>query len=286
MRSAHFKHRKRIAIATMAVAALLLVPTLVERWREPVFEGRRVSAWFSDLTLGSSFGMPPDPKVIERMTTASTAFHRMDSNVVPFLLKKLQTPDAPLRERLILAGRKQPVIGFICKRMIPPSHTRRYAIYAFSNMGEQAEAAIPALLIALDRESDTNAAHNVVMALARVSGYDTSRANQPYVPADYTRERVLGHVRSRHPHLFPHEPNLIPIGTNTITAGVKLYNSHTKALSGEVLKVERAHEFENGEMEPGVYIRFTNGNEGWAVRREMKGTLIDANALKNRTRMD
>jgi hypothetical protein len=203
--------RLRVLAATAAIATLFLAPGIIERVREPVYENRRIGEWFGDLCLGTRFSRVPDSQLIERMSRAATAFTRMDSNAVPFLVKKLRTPSSALSEKAIKAGRKIPVAAHVFKRLQTPTEQRIYAATALKFVGPQAVSAIPALLAALDAETNPTIAQIMVAALGRASGLGENLGD-----IDYDRDAVLRHVRSRYPHLFP-SMGAPPVATNKST---------------------------------------------------------------------
>src|SRR5689334_4786695 len=85
-----------LVVGIVVIAASLCVPIL-QRLREPVYQGRRVSAWFDDLCAGVFPGHD-----VSSWDAAYAAFSRMDSNAVPFLVKQVRYDQGGTIERLEL----------------------------------------------------------------------------------------------------------------------------------------------------------------------------------------
>lgn len=109
--------------------------------RGPYYAGRPVSAWFDDLCIGYSGGMPS-----KRFDAAYEAFTKMDSDVVPYLIAQLNYDRSGFIERMFVFSMRIPLVADISKRMVSPSGHRSYAAVALGRMGPKAESAVPALL--------------------------------------------------------------------------------------------------------------------------------------------
>jgi hypothetical protein len=196
------RRRFRVVLATILLASMFLAPGILERRGQPVYEGRRVGEWFDDLCLGS-LSVPIDSKVVERKTRASAAFTRMDSNAVPFLIKKLRTPDSAVQEKLIMRARKLAITKPVGERLIPPSHARLYAAHALGRMGVQGESALPALVTAFESESETNVAKTIRDSLLTIT-------STPLESSNATPENLSQSIRSRYPRLFRSGGSSVP----------------------------------------------------------------------------
>jgi hypothetical protein len=125
-----------------AVAVIVCVP-LLQRLREPVYQGRRVGAWFADLCTGAFA-----PLNANRCSAASAAFSRMDSNAVPFLVKQLSYDQSGTIERLELAVLRVRLVSTLAMPLAIPSEQRKYAAVALGAMGTNAISALEPMLAA------------------------------------------------------------------------------------------------------------------------------------------
>jgi hypothetical protein len=203
--------RTRIILATVALVALVLVHGIVERLRQPVYEGKRVGEWFDDLCSNpfNSSGQL-DPNKARVRTAAVEAFSRMDSNVVPYLVREL-TQRATYREKFILKGRDMPILNPLFKHIYVPSHLRRTAAFALRQMGTNAEASAPVLLLEYRKSKHPTYA----IALSFVLGMPYRPTNSELALNDL-EESVMKVAKARYPDLFP--PQLVPLDTNALPA--------------------------------------------------------------------
>jgi hypothetical protein len=157
--------RRTVLLAAVALSAwFFMLPRL---W-EPVYQGKRIGAWFDDLCSGVFPGH--DAK---KWSAASRAFSRMDSNAVPFLVKQLTYDQRGTVERLELSARRVPLVSQVAMLLVLPSEKRSYAAVALKNMGTNAVSAVEPMLLALQREPQRAVRMNIVMALAPVIGCES-----------------------------------------------------------------------------------------------------------------
>ena len=160
-------HRAILLVVVAALAALIGLPIL-QRLREPVYQGRRVGAWFDDLCAG----IVPNHDANVRIA-ASRAFSCMDSTAVPFLLKQLTYDQGGTIERLELSTRKVPVVSHVAAMLILPSAKRTYAAMALSNMGTNAVVALEPMLAARRGERQGSVRQEIEVAIAAISRIPT-----------------------------------------------------------------------------------------------------------------
>ena len=153
-----------------AVAAVLCIP-LFQRLREPMYEGRRVSAWFGDLCMGVFPGHDAS-----RWSAASAEFSRMDSNAVPFLVKQLTYDQGGTIERMELGARKVLILSQFTKQLVIPSMQRTYAAVALKQMGTNAVSALQPMQVAIQHEPQRDVRVNTVMAMAVIVGFPAPRS--------------------------------------------------------------------------------------------------------------
>jgi hypothetical protein len=180
--------RRTLLLAGAAAAALLCLPIL-QHFREPVYQGRRVGAWFDDLCTGVFPGH--DPNGVGR---AAVAFGRMDSNAVPFLLRQLSYDRSGRIERLELAARKVPLLAEVAQRLILPSSKRMYAAVAIQHLGTNAICALTPLVGDYEREPSHDVRINIIVAMAHIVAVPTRESWNPAEWQEFERT-VLERVR-------------------------------------------------------------------------------------------
>lgn len=188
--------------------AVLMVPACLEHFRQPIFEGRRIGDWFSDVCLGADRANRANPELMKRSAAASSAFGRMDSNAIPFLVRMLQTPDANLSSQMILRARNVDTIAPLTRRMILPSEKRRVAAALLPVLQTRSKSSLPHLVEAFQKESDRNTKSVYVTAIAVISRAPPRDllGNQYAESRDEYAQRVIGHARQRHPYVFAKQP--------------------------------------------------------------------------------
>jgi hypothetical protein len=191
----------------LAVAALV-GPAYLDRRSQPIFEGRRIGDWFSDVCLSADRANRANPELMKRSAAASSAFGRMDSNAIPFLVRMLQTPDADLSSQMILRARNVDSLAPLTRSMILPSEKRRVAATLLPVLQTRSKSSLPHLVEAFQKESDRNTKSVYVTAIAvitRAPPRDLPGNQQTESRDDYAR-RVIGHARQRHPYVFAKQP--------------------------------------------------------------------------------
>ena len=192
---------------TIAVAALL-APACLDHFRQPIYEGRRIGAWFSDACLGANLANRADPELKKRSAAAWSAFGRMDSNAIPFLVRMLQTPDSHLSSQMIVSARNVDSLAPLARRMILPSDKRRVAAALLAALQTRSKSSLPHLIEAFQKESDRNIKSAYVSAIAVISRAPPRElvGNLYTESFDNYAQRVIRHAQQRHPHLFVKEP--------------------------------------------------------------------------------
>jgi HEAT repeat protein len=127
------------------------------RSREPVFQGKRLSAWLGDLP----FGQP-----IETREQAREAVPQIGTNALPALLTLLGSRDSYLKLKLIELLGKQ---SFVKVHLRTAFDRRLLAHYGLEALGPTAKPALPALIEQLNHG---DMAGQTADTLARVGGAD------------------------------------------------------------------------------------------------------------------
>src|SRR4051812_37352208 len=181
--------RTLLLVAGIAVIAASLCVPVLQRLREPVYQGRRVSAWFDDLCSGVFAGHDAS-----RVSSAAVAFGRMDSNAVPFLLGQFSSDRSGRIERLELAARKVPIFAQFAHRLVLPSSRRTYAAVALQHLGTNAVCALTPLLANYGRDRSPPVGMNILVAMAHIVGVPTRESWTPAQWQEFERT-VLERVR-------------------------------------------------------------------------------------------
>jgi hypothetical protein len=99
---------------------------------DPVYEGKRLSAWTADL----------DGYAGPKMEGAQEAIRHIGTNALPYIIQLLQTKNAPFKARVNQWLSKQSWIKF---RHTTPETLRSRGLFACEALGTNARPAIPAL---------------------------------------------------------------------------------------------------------------------------------------------
>ena len=120
----------------------LLFTIATPRPPDPIYAGRRVSAWFDDL-CATGFGTAQQAR---RHAASYAAFTNMAPDAVPFLADQLLYDRSGIRMKLTFYTLRYTLNEHLVTNILWPEDRRCYAAAALRRMGPQAEAAIPALL--------------------------------------------------------------------------------------------------------------------------------------------
>jgi hypothetical protein len=194
-----------VALAFFLVCSgVLIVPACLDHFRQPVYEGNRIGAWFNDAALPGNLASRSDPELIRRKVAAWDAFARMDSNAIPFLVRMLQTPDSDLRRKGILLARDLDFLSPFTRRLILPDQKRRTAANALSGLQTRSKSSLPHLIAAFEKESDRDMKSVYLNAIAVISRAPPRQLNgdRTTEPLDDYALRVMRHARQRYPHHF------------------------------------------------------------------------------------
>jgi hypothetical protein len=166
-----FTAARRVMLVSMAVVLLLaifLLTVFSERSRQPMYAGKSVGDWFSELCFAGNSAADGNPELVQRAFAAKVAFSKMDSNAIPVLVKALRTPESKLRDKLILAAWRRHCLPVLFSRTTPSINRRLSAAYALSQMSERAISSLPALCAAYEKEPRDGFKFNYAVAMARI----------------------------------------------------------------------------------------------------------------------
>jgi hypothetical protein len=135
---------------------------------------------------------------VNRWTGAATAFSRMDSNAVPFLVKQLRYDQSGTIERLELRARTVPLLSKVAMQLVIPSAKRSYAAVGLKYLGTNAVSALEPMVAALQCEPQADVRINLVAAMGRIVGIRFSEGSNPGEWQTFERA-VLERVRRQQP---------------------------------------------------------------------------------------
>jgi HEAT repeat protein len=145
------RKRFRILLVVLLVAVLGGLAWQVLRPREPVYEGKTLSAWLAD------------SHHMAEAQEAREAVHKMGTNTFPTLLRMLRKRDSDLKLRLVRFARKQ---HFITIRFISASKPNEEAVAAFRILGAEGKGAVPGLIEIYDQHLSPKSQMETANALA------------------------------------------------------------------------------------------------------------------------
>jgi len=144
-----------VSIPVVGIVLYLLL------FREPAYEGRRLSDWVADLTPSGRSRAGYSPTQVAK---AQKAVRAIGTNALPYLVKTLRTRDSALRRTLIDLARKQSLINI---RFTTENARLNCAIAAFKALGTDAEPAVPVLVSWIENPDAENVdARSRMLAIA------------------------------------------------------------------------------------------------------------------------
>lgn len=191
---------KRLFALTGAVASVLIGCAIYFLLpHEPVYQGRRLSAWVADLHPHKSE---------EQQRRAESALKAIGPEAVPYLLKLLQHREPPLREELReVSWKTKKFLGIEPVYELPwveSVERQMHLIAAFSALGSSAKPAIPALANLLRQP---NTAYVSACALARIGAQGlpplVGALDDPHPEVRAAAAGVLGSVESDPETILP-----------------------------------------------------------------------------------
>jgi len=158
----HVSTRLRITLAFASLAIAVLAALTVLFPREPMYHGKRLSAWLRDVENGGAV-------TTERSVHAREALRQIGTNAVPCLLKMLRAQDPTWKTEAV--GWLQDKCNIDWSFSLANSQWQR-ALAGFETLGGTAEPAIPDLR-AMISGADRDLAIRAMRALRGISGPQT-----------------------------------------------------------------------------------------------------------------
>ncbi len=160
--------RRRILLAVLVLTALTIVAGVwfLRPEPEPVYQGKRLSQWLTDITAdGDHFSL------VDR-EPAEDAVRHMGTNAIPTALRLLRVKDSALKLKLISLAQERHLLKAY---YVTASARNCQAAIAFHVLGAQAKGAVPSLLRIAEENISPESRSFAISALGSV-GPDAAAA--------------------------------------------------------------------------------------------------------------
>jgi hypothetical protein len=161
-----------------AITAMVLATLGVLLWilsspgeREPVYQGKTLTYWFSDFWPGRN----PTPEKLEH---DKLAVRQIGTNAIPTLLKWISAKDGPVKQKMVTWISRHPWVPF---RLESSVDKNMLAVSGFSILGKsQASPAVPALveIVKAAGGAKTSGYDNMTFAVMVLAGLDSEAATK------------------------------------------------------------------------------------------------------------
>jgi HEAT repeat protein len=146
--------------------------------REPVYHGKPLSTWlkayalelpsYLNAVVAQASARPfarQAPPLWAAQSDAQAVLRQTGTNALPVLLRMLRTEDSALKLKLVALAKRQRIL----KIEFTPAKTWNLAAQlGFSEMGERAQSAVPALIRIADRSTSSTSRSGAIRALASI----------------------------------------------------------------------------------------------------------------------
>ena len=163
----------KIALAVVFVAVVGVIVWQASQQREPVYEGRTLSAWikaYPDVfVFMRTKGLPSFQygtglnEVAQR--NAEAAVRQAGTNAIPVFLRMLRASDSPLKVKLVALAARQHVIKI---QYTPAWAWNSTGFWGFSVLGTNGQSAVPTLMRIADENISPESESCAISALGYV----------------------------------------------------------------------------------------------------------------------
>jgi hypothetical protein len=150
------KRRVQIVLAILAVAALTVLVREILRFREPVYQGKRLSVWLTQ--YGTNHW---SARGGEAEKQAANAIRHIGTNAIPIYLEMMTTRESPLKLKLMALVPRGWLARFHLRSVY---NDRLLGDYGLIALGVDARSSVPAL-IALLNDTNPDVRYAAVFAL-------------------------------------------------------------------------------------------------------------------------
>ncbi|MDB6065623.1 MAG: repeat protein [Pedosphaera sp.] len=150
------RKRSRISLALLLVAVIGAIAWLTLRPNEPMYKGKRLSAWLKvyDSETGPTFRTEGEG--------ADEAVRHIGTNAIPTLLRRLRAKDSPLTLRLVGLAKKQHVFEV---KFASAWDKQVEGLHGFHALGTNGKDAVPELIRMYEQDSSPESRFSVTFAL-------------------------------------------------------------------------------------------------------------------------
>ena len=158
--------RKRIVIFVASlVAACGSFAWLTRGPRDPVYDGRPLSAWLQQYQVNGVINLDRTEQTLHADTEADEALRKIGTNAVPLLLRWIQAHDSALKLNLVnLVGKQQ----WVKIHYTRAETLNMEAARAFGTLGSRASNAVPELIKIYSRNISDDSEDAIVYSLGYI----------------------------------------------------------------------------------------------------------------------
>jgi len=156
--------RVHIALAVVLVTLAATIAWQVLREREPIYQGKRLSAWLKAYRLHGLAGVETW-QVRQEQQEADEALRQAGTNALPTLLRMLRAQDSALKVKLLRLAARQHVIPI---EYVPAEELNYRACCAFGVLRGKARGAVPALIEVVNQNLSHDSQCYALSALAYI----------------------------------------------------------------------------------------------------------------------
>ena len=142
------RKRVQIVLALLLVTIFVVLAWQIFRFREPVYQGKRLSVWLEQ--YGTNHWSAGRSGELDKQ--AEIAIRQIGTNAIPLYLTMMITREWPLKAKLMAHVPRQLLAGFHTRSVYEYRILRAYGLIV---LGEEAKPAVPTLITLLnDRDPD------------------------------------------------------------------------------------------------------------------------------------
>ena len=134
------------------------------RAREPVYQGKRLSAWLEAYRMHGMAGVETW-QVRQEQQEADEAVRHAGTNALPTLLRMLRAHDSALKAGVIRLAERKHLASI---KLIPAEELNYRACWAFGVLRAKAQSAVPALLEIASQDLSGHSRYYALTALASI----------------------------------------------------------------------------------------------------------------------
>ncbi|HYG33628.1 MAG TPA: HEAT repeat domain-containing protein [Clostridia bacterium] len=154
--------RGRLALAVLLVALVSVVVCQMWPTREPVYQGKRLTAWLSQYMANHWVAAKQNNELDKQ---AQAAIRQIGTNAIPSLLRMLRAKDSALTLKMMSLAQYQHIIRI---GPVPAKAWNWTATAGFQVLGEEAQSAVPALMDIINQNITPASRASAIRALGSI----------------------------------------------------------------------------------------------------------------------